>query len=327
MDDNKPEDICDPQSPMGVDDAPGSPEPEEEPMEVNSPISEGGSDYEDAPSRFEESKLEDSSVTSPSACEIESQKDRAATKDDETSEKLSELDTTGSPNLSKVINPGIADETIYASASESFSEIDNRGVSLKEDDSRSEGVSEDNADDTNDPLGLDDDSNNDGVDEIEEGEAEEGELNRDDESKDQKSAAYQTEPVSSDEDLDAVQDNSSLNKSAVDTATDLHQNDEISSKNSGYQVTRNVQNGHTGPDNDINHEDHVELDYEEDLDEGDKLRGDSKIEEDGKVKKNYSYTKVGKLISCQFLVLASLYFNFPGLFLHCNCFVIIVMQL
>ena len=273
MDDNKPEDSCDPQSPMGVDDAPGRPEPEEEPMEVNSPISEGGSGYEDAPSIFEESKLEDSGVI-------------GATKDDETSEKLSELDTTGSPNLNKVVSPSIADETIYASASESFSEIDNRCVSLKEDDSQSEGVSEDNADDTNDPLGLDDDSNNDGVDEIEEGETEEGELNRDDESKDQtKSAAYQTEPVSSDEDLDAVQDNSSVNKSGADAATDLHQSDEINSKNSGCQVTRNVQNGHTGPDNDINHEDHVELDYEEDLDEGDKLRGDSKIEEDEKVNK------------------------------------------
>ena len=286
MDDNKPEDSFGHQSPMGVDDAPGSPEPEEEPMEVNSPISEGGSDYEDAPSRLEESKLEDSSVTSPSACEIELQMDPTAAKDDETSENISELDTTGSPNLSKVVNSGIADETIYASASESFSELDNRGVSLKEEDSRSDGVSEDNADDTNDPLGLDEDDNNiDGVDDREEGEAEEGELNKDDESKDQtKSAAYQTEPVSSDDDLDAVQDNSSQSKSGVDTDTGLHQNDQINSKNSGYQVTRNVQNGHTEPDNDLNYEDHVELDYEEDLDEGDKLRGDSKVKDDEKVK-------------------------------------------
>ena len=284
MDENNPENSFDPQSPMGVDEGSESRD-FEEPMEVNSPVSEGGSDYEDAPSRLEESKLEPNEGNNPSIDKNESPDRDGSAESGETNESLSNSGNYDSPHQEVSFredgNPGIGDETIYASASESFTEVDNRLASLNEDDSYSEVASEDNVDDTKDPLGLDDESNDDVIDEKEEGETEEGELNRDDDGSDQtKAAAYQTEPVSSDDDLD-VQDNGKSN-SIVNTPSGNPDN--ATTIEVSKQTAKSTQFGHRRPDNDLNHEDHVELDYEEDLDEADKLRGDVKVEDDEKVR-------------------------------------------
>ena len=282
------------QSPLGVDAeqvTPSSPESEGELSEVNSPGSEGESDYEDAPSRLEESHQQenpaDSSIQKSDPLSSDGHS-RESSKKEACGEGTENVTSPhGAPSPRDALSPVIADETIYASASESFlSEAGEKDITQKEDDSPSEIVSEDNGDDTNDPLGLDEeDSNLDGVDDKEEGEeSEEGELDGDDDVVVSRNA-YQTEPVSSDDDLDAVQDNESQEASnaKAEKSSDSYQNNKIDSKRTGGEIKEGIPNGHTRTENYINHEDHVELDYEEDLDEGDKLRGDSKLEDDDKV--------------------------------------------
>lgn len=263
--------------------APNSPAPEDTSL-GNSPRSDGGSFYEDAPSRLDESQLEQNANCSPEKSTAkanvfdENNTSLASNESEDNSHKQ-----PSSPG--EVLSPQNPNDTIYASASESFlSEAGEQEASRKENDSASEDMSEgivDDTEETNDPLGLDDeDSNIDGLNDKEEGE--EGELDGEEETNElTNTSAYQTEPVSSDDDLDAVQDNDNQNR--FSKRTDNLSGSRIESERTGGKNRESAQNGHGGTDNDLNHEDHVELDYEEDLDEGDNKLRDSKIDDEEKV--------------------------------------------
>ena len=275
----------------------GSLEPEET-SEVTSSRSEADSDYEDAPSKLEQSQLYQH-LNDPQFQESDSQTSEGYLKENIKHSCQEECGDTNiiicrkenvdndsshncAPNIGETLSPGLGDSTIYASASESFlSENGDKEVELKEGDS----LSEDDGGDTNDPLGLDEGVGNvEGFDNKEEGEeGEEGELEGDEDIKNATNiSAYQTEPVSSDDDLDAVRDNDNqdMYSTRADKSSGFQQSYKVDYKRTGEKITEGVQNGHTTTENDLNHEDHVELDYEEDLDEGDKLRVDSKLEDE-----------------------------------------------
>ncbi len=257
-----------------------SPEPKERILDVGSPRSEGDSIYVDAPSRLEESVL---SAEDPPATKDATEDDTSGFKDNDSepaeTEKPPEAEdsfVTSPQREHECLSPGVGDKTIYASATESFlSEAGDQG-DFKPAASPLDEVSE-NEDGTDDPLGLDEvDSNASNAEEKEDGE--EGELDADvTAGEEQNASAYQTEPVSSDEDGETSQDAYSNRDAQKDNVS----NPGVSQSNRTEDL---IQNGHKSSnktDHDLNHEDHVELDYEEDLDDGERVK--DRLEDEDKV--------------------------------------------
>ncbi len=216
---------------------------------VTSPMSEGDSVYEDAPSR-----LEAAVDQNPGEGDVEDAGDASVGDNSVHGEVEPQELFAGILDAS-----GVGNDTMYKSASESFfteSRTAETDTNTNTNDP-TEAPVESCVEETNDPLGLEDGHGE--IDEEEEGELDEETVNDN----------FQTEPVSSDdENLDAQLDDkhSTANKHHRGTIKQSQRTEDTSLRN--LKIS----------DHDLNHEDHVELDYEEDLDE--EKPKDGKADED-----------------------------------------------